>query len=86
MINKSNYNEYVKKKTPNSPIIKNCIRAFIVGGLICVLGQTITDVAKMLGAGANEVKIITPIILIFLGAALTPPNNHLARVDGWEFL
>ncbi len=71
MIDRSNYNEYVKKKTPNSPILKNCIRAFIVGGLICMLGQGITDIAGMLGAGANDVKIITPVILILLGASLT---------------
>ncbi len=71
MINKSNYNEYVKKKTPNSPIVKDCVLAFLVGGLICVIGQGITDVATMLGAGANDVKTITPVVLIFLGALLT---------------
>ena len=71
MIDKSNYNEYVKKKTPNSPIVKNCIMAFLVGGTICVIGQGLTDVATMLGAGANDVKIITPVVLIFLGALFT---------------
>ncbi len=70
-INKSNYDEYVKKKTPNSPILKNCIKAFFVGGAICVIGQAITDLCIMLGAGMTEVKIITPIILIFLGSLLT---------------
>ena len=70
-IDKSNYNEYVKKKTPNSPILKNCVKAFIVGGLICVIGQGITDICVMLGAGLDAVKTITPIILVFLGSFLT---------------
>lgn len=70
-INKSNYNEYVKKKTPNSPIFKNCFKAFFVGGLICVLGQGIADICVMLGAGADTVRLITPIILVFLGSFLT---------------
>ncbi len=71
MIDKSNYNEYIKNKTPNSPIVKNCMRAFFVGGLICVIGQAISDIAVKCGAGADNVKIITPILLIFLGAVLT---------------
>lgn len=71
MINKSNYKKYVDKKTPNSPILKNCIFAFLVGGTICVLGQFIRNFAVYLGAGNEEAKIITPIVLIFLGGLLT---------------
>lgn len=70
-IDKSNYNEYVKKKTPNSPLLKDCIKAFIIGGLICIIGQGITDIAVMLGAGTSDVKKITPIVLAFLGSFLT---------------
>ena len=35
------YSNYVDKKTPNSPILKNCFNAFWVGGLICTIGQFI---------------------------------------------
>ena len=70
-IDKSNYNEYVKKKTPNSPILKDCIKAFLIGGLICIIGQGITDIAVMLGAGTSDVKMITPIVLVFLGSFFT---------------
>ena len=31
------YQEYVNKKSPNSPIIKNCFNSFWVGGLICLI-------------------------------------------------
>ncbi len=70
-IDKYNYNEYVKKKTPNSPIIRNCIFSFLVGGLICTLGQVIRNVSVYLGMGTEQAKIFTPIVLIFLGGLLT---------------
>ena len=37
------YQKYVDKKSPNSPIFKNCFNAFWVGGLICIIGQLIYD-------------------------------------------
>ncbi len=71
MIDKSNYNDYIKKKTPNSPIVKDCICAFVIGGLICMLGQAITDLLKYIGIGADNVKRLSPVILIFIGCLLT---------------
>ena len=35
------YDAMVKKASPNSPILSNCIKAFVSGGLICVLGQAL---------------------------------------------
>ncbi|MBE6680556.1 MAG: stage V sporulation protein AC [Ruminococcaceae bacterium] len=71
MITKNIYNEYLKKKTPNSPTFKNCIRAFMVGGIICAVGQGITDILTYFGLGLSETKILTPIILIVIGGILT---------------
>ena len=71
MITKNIYSEYLKKKTPNSPIFKNCVRAFIVGGIICVIGQGITDILTSLGLGVSETKMLTPILLIVIGGILT---------------
>ena len=70
-LNRSNYNNYVKKKTPNSPIFKNCILAFLVGGCICIIGQLISEFYLFIGLGLTETKILTPITLVFLGAILT---------------
>ena len=46
---KQAYSNYVDKKSPNSPIIKNCFNAFWVGGLICCIGQIIMDFCIVLG-------------------------------------
>ena len=43
------YNEYVKQKSPNSPILKDCFNAFWVGGLICSIGQIILDFCMFKG-------------------------------------
>ena len=45
------YQNYVDKKSPNSPIFKNCFNAFWVGGLICVIGQLIFDYLYSIVAG-----------------------------------
>ena len=42
---KKEYQNYVNKNSPNSPIIKNCFNAFWVGGLICSIGQIILSVS-----------------------------------------
>ena len=68
---KQEYQEYVKKQTPNSPILKNCICAFLVGGLICVIGQGISDFYKMFDLAEETVATATSITLIFLSALLT---------------
>ena len=71
MINRSNYDGCVKNKTPVSPIFKNCLVAFLVGGCICVIGKLISDMLLNYGVGEEIVKTATPIILIFLGGLFT---------------
>ncbi len=65
------YNEYVKQKTPNSKIAKNCIMAFLFGGLICCIGQAILNMYKYFGLAEENAAAATSITLIFLGALLT---------------
>lgn len=42
MITKDNYKNDIKKYQPKPKLLKNCIKAFIIGGLICVIGQALT--------------------------------------------
>ena len=78
------YQEYVNKKSPNSPIIKNCINAFWVGGLICTIGQFIMEICKFRGLDNELSGTITSIILIFLSAFLTTLNlfNKIGKFAG----
>ncbi|MEH7348323.1 stage V sporulation protein AC [Gottfriedia acidiceleris] len=41
---KANYKENIKPYQPKKPVLKNCIKAFLVGGLICFLGECITKI------------------------------------------
>ena len=70
-MNEKQYNEYVEQKADKSHIIKDCIIAFIVGGIICIIGQIIKDYALNLGADEKIAGAICSVTLIFLGALLT---------------
>ncbi len=78
------YQEYVNKKSPNSPIFKNCLNAFLVGGLICVIGQFIMEFCKFRGLSTDLSSTITSVILIFLSAFLTSLNifNKIGKFAG----
>ncbi len=68
---KEQYDEMVKKASPNSPIVKNCIKAFIVGGIICTIGQIITNIAKFYGASTEDAGTYTSVILVIAASVLT---------------
>jgi len=78
------YQDYVNKKSPNSPILRNCLSAFAVGGLICTIGQLIMEVCKYRGLDNEISATITSIILIFLSAFLTALNlfNKIGKFAG----
>ena len=81
---KQEYLDYVDKKSPNSPILKNCFNAFWVGGLICSIGQIIFDFCKYQGLEDTESSTIVSIILIGIAAILTGLNifNKIGKFAG----
>lgn len=78
------YQEYVDKKSPNSPILKNCFNAFWVGGLICTFGQIILLICKARGLDEATSGTIVSIILISISAFLTGLNmfNKIGKFAG----
>lgn len=60
-----------KKASPSSPSIKNYIFAFVIGGLICVLGQLLGNLYEYLGADKEDAKTYVSITLILIAAILT---------------
>ena len=81
---KKDYQNYVDKKTPNSPIVKNCFNAFWVGGLICSIGQLINSYCKYIGLDVQLSGTIVSIVLIGLSAFLTGLNlfNKIGKFAG----
>lgn len=69
--NKAKYQKMVEKSSPNTNLILNCLNAFWTGGLICVIGQFITNSFLNLGCDIDIARTITSVILIFIGILLT---------------
>ena len=78
------YNEYVNKKSPNSPILKDCFNAFWVGGLICSIGQIIMDFCMYKGMDNTSASTVVSISLIAISAKLTALNvfNRIGKFAG----
>ena len=78
------YQQYVKQKSPKSPIFKDTALAFLVGGAICALGQLIQNGYVSLGMERIDAGTATSVTLVFLSALFTGLNlyNSLARYAG----
>ena len=82
-ISNSEY-DLISKKAEKSPILKNIFFAFVIGGLICMLGQFIFNQMLNLNIDNEKASIITSISLIFIGAFLTAINvySRLGKIAG----
>lgn len=73
-----------KRNKPKPKMLKNCSLAFIVGGVICTVGQFIQEMLTKYGVPEDDMKIWTPVIMVFLGALLTGIGiyDKMATVGG----
>ncbi len=70
--NNQNYLEYVKGVSPKTNEKRTLIRAFLIGGLICVIGQGIRYLFEYaIGLSGDELSAYVSMVMIFLGAFLT---------------
>ena len=78
------YEKLVQKAAPKSPIGKDCLNAFWIGGLICVLGQILTNTYGSIGLGKDAASTATSITLVALSALLTGLSlyDNLAKYGG----
>lgn len=78
------YQAYVKRIAPKSPVVKDTAFAFLTGGAICALGQLIQNGFLSLGLEKADASTAASICLIFLSALLTGLNlyNSIARFAG----
>ena len=77
-IQNEEYNEYVKQVTPTNNLFGNMVKAFIVGGVICVIGQVILNVAieHRLGLDKETAGSWCSMLLILLSIILTGFNIY----------
>ena len=78
------YQDYVAQKQQPSPIVKDTILAFLIGGTICTLGQLIQTGWGALGLAQEDAGMMTSVSLVFLSISLTALNlyNKIARFGG----
>ena len=70
-VKRQEYQKLVSQKAPKSPILKDCLWAFFVGGFICALGQFLLEGYKMSELELESAKTLVSVTLIFISAALT---------------
>lgn len=78
------YQAYVKRMSPRSPVVKDTLLAFAVGGAICAVGQLIMDGFLSLGLEKTDAGTATSVSLVALSALATGLGlyTRLARFAG----
>ena len=81
---KKEYQDYVKQVTPTHSLWKNMAKAFLTGGIICVIGQGIMNYAQTLGLDREAAGAWTSIVLVLLSVLLTGFNIYpgIAKFGG----
>ena len=78
------YAAYIKAKMPKSPFWTDLVKAFVIGGAICCVGQGFLELYAALGAGQEDAAAWCSVTMVFLGAFLTGLGvyDDLARHAG----
>ena len=81
---KEKYAQLVKKRSRNSRLWLDCLKAFVIGGLICMTGQGILEFYRYLGLDTDTAKTLCSVTLIFIGVSLTALHlyERLAKHGG----
>lgn len=70
------YERYVKEVTPSHNLPLNMAKAFLTGGIICVIGQAILNFAQSMGVDKETSGTWCSVVLIFLSVLLTGLNIY----------
>lgn len=78
------YGKLVENMAPKSPLGRDCLGAFLIGGGICALGQVIMNLYSSLGLGETEAGTAMSVTLVALSALLTGLSlyDNIAKVAG----
>lgn len=67
----NSYIEYTKKRSKRSDCVRNCLRAFFVGGFVCIIGFAFKQLYVYFGVGDENASTFASISLIFIAGLLT---------------
>ena len=83
-IDKKQYKKYAAAHAPKSPLLLDCIRAFLVGGIICAIGQGFTDIYGALGLTGDISSTLASVTLVFIAVFLSAVGvfDRIARFAG----
>lgn len=70
-LTKKEYQKIVERKSPSSKLLINCIKAFLIGGTICLIGQCFLSFYQTLNLSEEMTGAATSITMIFIGVLLT---------------
>lgn len=84
IMTKEEYARYVDRKSAKSKVFRNMTRAFLVGGLICAIGQFFSNIFRAKGYNMDVTASLTAMVMIFLGVLLTGLNvyDEIGRFAG----
>ena len=84
MMTKENYSKLVEQRSRNSNLWLDCLKAFLIGGAICTIGQGILELFLVLDLSEKDAKTLTSVSLIFIGVLLTALHQYekLAKHGG----
>lgn len=70
-LDKQSYQHLLEQKSPPSPLARDCAKAFLFGGLICTVGEAVSNFWQRRGLDTTDTAAATAITMVFLGALLT---------------
>jgi stage V sporulation protein AC len=68
---RAEYKKYAEAHAPASALFSDCLHAFLVGGLICTVGEGIHRLAEALGVAAEDAGLVTSLVLVAAAVLLT---------------
>ncbi len=83
-VEKTAYLKYIEKSAKSSPLVLDCVKAFLVGGSICLTGQILKNLYSSAGLGEETVKALVPSSIVLLTAIVTSLGlfDRLAKFGG----
>ncbi|MDF2612834.1 MAG: spoVAC [Clostridia bacterium] len=73
---KNEYQEIVKSHSPKNKVMQNSLRAFWVGGIICTVGQGLSNLYMYYGLSKDDASMVATVSLVLLSAIFTAFNIY----------